>query len=231
MKPKKRGSRSHTLVRSPFFEMSGRTCPGMVNSKDGSVSTRMRVMLLSYFRRSIFGPRRSGCVPQTSPTGPPQVRPGSVPEGDMCLLQRRRSRLSDGKRRCTIFVERTNLQAVPSDAPRTRWSRGAARQHAQHATRAPPHLPRVRRRLLLDGNALQPPQYTSNCRGQKNNPNCLCGIIPPPGTHRLHGLWTKVSSPASLHSVFRECASRQVKQSLFAAAIAPLSLIRRGKDL
>lgn len=29
------------------------------------------------------------------------------------------------------------------------------------------------------------------CRGRKDNPNCLCGLVPPAGSFRRKGLWQK----------------------------------------
>ena len=31
----------------------------------------------------------------------------------------------------------------------------------------------------------------SSCKGKKDNPNCLCGLVPAPGSFRRKGLWQK----------------------------------------
>ena len=33
--------------------------------------------------------------------------------------------------------------------------------------------------------------YDKACKGKKDNPNCLCGLIPAPGSSRRKGLWQK----------------------------------------
>lgn len=33
--------------------------------------------------------------------------------------------------------------------------------------------------------------YDKSCTGRKENPNCLCGLIPAPGRFRRKGLWQK----------------------------------------
>lgn len=33
--------------------------------------------------------------------------------------------------------------------------------------------------------------YDKACKGKKDNPNCLCGVIPTPGSYRRKGLWQK----------------------------------------
>ncbi len=36
--------------------------------------------------------------------------------------------------------------------------------------------------------------YSKACKGRKDNPNCLCNLIPAPGSFRRKGLWQKDSS-------------------------------------
>ena len=33
--------------------------------------------------------------------------------------------------------------------------------------------------------------YDKTCKGKADNPNCLCGLIPAPESHRRQGLWQK----------------------------------------
>lgn len=33
--------------------------------------------------------------------------------------------------------------------------------------------------------------YNKSCKGRKDSPNCLCGLIPVPGGYRRKGLWQK----------------------------------------
>ena len=33
--------------------------------------------------------------------------------------------------------------------------------------------------------------YNKTCKGRKDNPNCLCGLVPAPGGFRRKGLWQK----------------------------------------
>lgn len=33
--------------------------------------------------------------------------------------------------------------------------------------------------------------YDKACKGKKDNPNCLCGLVPAPGSSRRKGLWQK----------------------------------------
>ncbi len=37
------------------------------------------------------------------------------------------------------------------------------------------------------------PLYSKACKGRKDNPNCLCGLIPAPESHRKTGLWARES--------------------------------------
>ncbi|KAK9803279.1 hypothetical protein WJX72_005931 [[Myrmecia] bisecta] len=60
------------------------------------------------------------------------------------------------------------------------------------------------RKQLEQGQALDQPQilrylkadqqcHISNCKGKKDNPNCLCGLVPAVGSFRKKGLWRKQS--------------------------------------
>ena len=33
--------------------------------------------------------------------------------------------------------------------------------------------------------------HNKTCKGRKDNPNCLCGLVPAPGGYRRKGLWQK----------------------------------------
>ena len=35
------------------------------------------------------------------------------------------------------------------------------------------------------------PAHNKACKGSKDNPNCLCGLVPAPGGFRRKGLWQK----------------------------------------
>ena len=49
---------------------------------------------------------------------------------------------------------------------------------------------------LLDAHHVPCDLYDKACSGKKDNPNCLCGLIPAPGGYRRKGLWQK--DPESL---------------------------------
>lgn len=44
---------------------------------------------------------------------------------------------------------------------------------------------------LLDAAQQACDLYDKACKGRKDNPNCLCGLIPAPGSSRRKGLWQK----------------------------------------
>ena len=44
---------------------------------------------------------------------------------------------------------------------------------------------------LLDAAQQACDLYDKACKGKKDNPNCLCGLIPAPGSSRRKGLWQK----------------------------------------
>lgn len=44
---------------------------------------------------------------------------------------------------------------------------------------------------LLNANQDACDLYDKACKGKKDNPNCLCGLIPAPGGYRRKGLWQK----------------------------------------
>ena len=59
-------------------------------------------------------------------------------------------------------------------------------------------LPIVSRIYHVDPTSCPPPHSANQkCRGKKNNPNCLCGLIPPPTGYRMTGLWMKVPEVVS----------------------------------
>lgn len=46
--------------------------------------------------------------------------------------------------------------------------------------------------LKLVGADQEPcPVHNKACKGRKDNPNCLCGLVPAPGGFRRKGLWQK----------------------------------------
>lgn len=55
---------------------------------------------------------------------------------------------------------------------------------ARHGAFAPEALLRILR--------CNQPVCTAGCKpNRKDNPNCLCSLVPPPGSFRKKGLWTK----------------------------------------
>jgi ubiquitin carboxyl-terminal hydrolase 48 len=49
--------------------------------------------------------------------------------------------------------------------------------------------------------------YDKSCKGKRDNPNCLCGLIPAPGSSRRKGLWQK--DPECLVSLGANPADRK----------------------
>jgi ubiquitin carboxyl-terminal hydrolase 48 len=66
------------------------------------------------------------------------------------------------------------------------------RQKAQHGAFTEQDLMRIMR---LD----QPACTGCKSGNRKDNPNCLCGLVPPPGSFRKKGLWMK--EPAALTQI------------------------------
>lgn len=44
---------------------------------------------------------------------------------------------------------------------------------------------------LLKANQKACDLYDKACKGKRDNPNCLCGLIPAPSSYRRKGLWQK----------------------------------------
>lgn len=57
----------------------------------------------------------------------------------------------------------------------------------------------------------------SACKGRKDNPNCLCGLVPAPGSFRRKGLWQK--EPQGLQQIGADPndLKKQVLQAAFIA--------------
>ena len=63
--------------------------------------------------------------------------------------------------------------------------------------------------------------YTKACKGRKDNPNCLCNLIPAPGSFRRKGLWQKDSS-ALLSLEGPDPADTQRKVLLVSVTLLPI---------
>lgn len=57
--------------------------------------------------------------------------------------------------------------------------------------RQPEGLPTTTLLRLLSGHQPCCDANNTTCKGRKDNPNCLCGLVPAPGSFRKKGLWQK----------------------------------------
>ena len=64
----------------------------------------------------------------------------------------------------------------------------------------------------------------SSCKGKRDNPNCLCGLVPAPGSFRRKGLWQK--EPKGLQQIGADPAEvkKQVSSQLCLGATSPVTV-------